>query len=70
MPRTDSIPGSNSTFAILLALHTRVLFLGLGLDGGGGLDGVVLLDVGSRSGDRAPGFAACEGETHRDKDAE
>ena len=70
MPRTDSIPGSKSTFAILLALHAGIFLLGFGGDGSGDFGGVLHLGVGAGCGDGAPGFAAGEGETRRDKDAE
>ena len=40
------------------------------MDGGGDFGGILRLGVGAGGGHRAPGFAACEGETRRDKDAE
>ena len=59
MPRTESIPGSNSTLAILL-FYTGVLLYRFGLDGRGRFRSVVLLNVSCGSGDGTPGFATTD----------
>ncbi len=67
MPRTDSIPESNSTLAILL-FYTGVLLYRFGLDGRGRFRGIVLLNVSCGGGDGTPGFATTDTNSEGAKD--
>ena len=56
----------HTAYLLAVSFDAGVLFLGLGLDGGGRLDGVILLDIGGRSGDGPPGFAARHADSYCD----
>ena len=73
MPRTESIPGSNSTFAIALLFDAGVLLDRLRLDSGGNFRGVRYLRVRRGGANGPPGFARGGGDAdnndrNKDKD--